>query len=439
MNIPASILEIINKLENHNFCAYLVGGCVRDWLMGIQPHDYDITTNAMPEQIMAVFSDEKVIPTGLKHGTVTVIYAEKSVEITTFRADIDYKDHRHPERVEFSQSIYDDLKRRDFTINAIAFNPKTGYIDLFDGINDIKSKIIRCVGNADERFNEDALRILRALRFSCQTGFEIENMTAASMLKNKHLLEYVSAERKRDELLKAICTDNFLDPFMLYREIIAKIIPEIEKCFDFKQRSKYHHLDVYSHLLCTMKNISPTPILRLTMLFHDIGKPYVYTNDNGIGHFYGHAKVSCDIALKTMKNLRLDNISINKIMFLIKYHDLPLENTDQFIKRWLNKAGKELYFDLIDVHIADDSGKHQDYRGRIDDYLRLKAKAKEIISRGDCFSLTDLKVNGNDMIDLGFRGKEIGKVLSHLLNLVISNEIENEKEALLNQARKYKK
>lgn len=431
MNLPEAVLNVIGILERSGFSAFVVGGCVRDSLMGSVPHDYDVATNALPEQGLEVFAKFRTIPTGLKHGTITVIADGEPIEITTFRSDGEYFDHRRPQSVEFSSEIESDLSRRDFTVNAIAYNPKTGYIDLFSGQADIKNKKIRCVGNASERFNEDALRILRGIRFASQLGFSIEEQTGIAMLENRNLLSYISAERQASELVKIICAENFIPILREYRDILSQIIPEIANAFDFNQYSKYHHLDVFEHILLSVKSVKAVPHLRLTMLFHDIGKPFSYTNDDGVGHFYGHEKFSCEIASRTLKRLKFDNKTINDTLFLIKYHDLPLKEEDGFIKRWLNKAGGELFLDLIDVHIADDSAKHKNYRGRIAKYERIRKRAEEIIAQNECFSLKSLAVNGDDLLGLGFEGKIIGEILKFLLEEVIAERFENEKAQLL--------
>lgn len=432
MRLPETVYNVIKLLEEKGFSAFVVGGCVRDSLMGYIPHDYDVATNALPEQSLEVFSQFRTIPTGLKHGTITVIADDEPIEITTFRSDGEYSDHRHPQSVEFSAKIESDLSRRDFTVNAIAFNPRIGYTDLYGGQIDIKNKIIRCVGNASERFNEDALRILRGIRFASQFGFSIEAQTGIAMLENRNLLNYISGERQASELVKIICSDNFILILREYRDILSQIIPEIANSFDFNQYSKYHHLDVFEHILLSVRSIKALPHLRLTMLFHDIGKPFSYTNEDGVGHFYGHEKISCEIASRTLKRLKFDNKTINDTLFLIKYHDLPLKEEDGFIKRWLNKAGGELFLDLIDVHIADDNAKHHDYRGRIARYDRIRKRAEEIIAQGECFSLKNLAVNGDDLLGLGFEGKIIGEILKFLLEEVISERCENEKSKLLN-------
>lgn len=431
MELPKKVLDIIHYLEKGGFTAFAVGGCVRDSLMGIAPHDYDIATNALPEQSLEIFAEFRTIPTGLKHGTITVMSEDEPIEITTYRDDGEYFDHRRPQSVKFSTTIESDLSRRDFTINAIAFNPRTGYIDLYGGQEDINNKIIRCVGNASKRFNEDALRILRGVRFASQMGFNIEEQTGKAMLENRSLLTYVSSERQAIELIKILCTENFIPILRKYRDILSQIVPEVASTFDFNQFSKYHHLDVYEHILHSVKSIKPLPHLRLTMLFHDIGKPFVYTNDGGVGHFYGHEKMSCEIASRTFKRLKFDNKTINDTLFLIKYHDLPLKEEDAFVKRWLNRAGSELFFDLIDVHIADDSAKHKDYRGRIAKYERIRKRAEEIIAQNECFSLKNLAINGHDLLDLGFEGKIVGQILNFLLGEVIAERCENDKSKLL--------
>ena len=433
INIPDEVKLIISTLEKHGFEANIVGGCVRDASLGKEPEDWDICTQALPEQIMRCFNGYTLVPTGLKHGTITLVLNHVPFEITTYRTDGIYSDNRHPDKVEFVKSLKEDLSRRDFTINAMAYNPKFGFVDYFGGISDIKKKVIRCVGNADERFQEDALRILRALRFASTLGFSIEGKTDAAIIRNKKLLKNIAAERIASELNKLIIGKNVEKILLSYTSVIEEIIPEINETVGFDQNSPYHHLDLWKH---TITSVSKTPedmTLRLTMLLHDIAKPKCYTEVDSIGHYYGHPKISSDMARKILRRLKYDNNTISSVIKLILYHDTEIQPKARYIRKWLNRLGEKRFRQLIEIKRADTLAQSEKYR-------REKLKALDeimsvldvIIREQQCFSMADLAVDGRDMISIGVpEGAEIGRILKVLLGMVIEGHAGNDREELL--------
>lgn len=436
MELPRNIIFVLERLEEQGYEAYVVGGCVRNYLLGLPRKDFDVTTSASPDDIKRVFSDCKTVETGIKYGTITVISEGEPVEITTYRIDGEYADCRRPDNVSFSASLEEDLKRRDFTINAMAYNPKTGIIDLFGGMTDLKNRVIRAIGNPDRRFNEDGLRILRALRFASCCGLEIERETAESIHRNCRLLEKIAPERISSELNKLICGDcgQVLREF---HDVFGVFLPEIEKCVGFLQHTRYHNRDVFEHTVAAVEAVEPIKGLRLAMLLHDIGKPDYFTlAPDGTGHFKGHAKGSTEIAESFMKRMKYDCETTQRVTTLVKYHDMVIENDERLIKRYLNRFGEEMFFDIVKVHIADDSAKAPEFRSRIEKYHAAEETAKEIIRKKECFSLKNLEVKGNDIIEMGYKGAEIGKALEFLLTLVIENKCENKKDELLLRLKK---
>lgn len=434
---------ILTKLENAGFSAYLVGGCVRDMLMDKPVHDFDITTNARPQQITEVFSADKIIPTGLKHGTVTIIYNGQPFEVTTFRIDGEYSDSRRPDNVIFTDDLRLDLARRDFTMNACAMDLKGNIFDPFGGKNDIENRLIRCVGNPRERFEEDALRILRGVRFASVLGFEIEKDTADAIHNMKSNLDRISAERISVELKKLLCGENSLAVLMEYRDIIGQIIPELIPAFDHDQHSPYHKYNVYEHTaraVCSIPtDIDDAETLRLTMLLHDVGKPASFRLDeNGRGHFKGHAKVGAEMALDILHRLKFDNNTINTVYEIIYHHSDDIQ-TEKHIKRIVNQIGLEKFLMLIKAKIADNSAKHSFVLSENEEFLQLAETAKKLVAENSCMSLSQLEINGNDLIELGFNGKSIGECLNNLLELVIDEKISNNREMLLDYARELKK
>lgn len=429
IRFPDRVLSLLERLEDSGFEAYLVGGCVRNALLGIETHDYDITTSALPEEIKRVFSGMRFVETGIKHGTVTVISDEITAEITTYRTDGIYEDRRHPQSVTFTASLEEDLSRRDFTVNAIAYSEKRGIIDLFNGTLHLQEGLLCCVGEAEKRFDEDALRIMRGLRFMAEYGFRPDDKTSAALHEKKELLNEISAERINNELSRLLCGNSDFLSYVLreYWDIFAVLVPEIADCHGFEQHTHYHDRDVWEHTIAAVCSIEPVLHLRLTMLLHDLGKPAAYTFYNGAGHFKGHGEISADICRRTMNKLRFDSETFRKTLFLIERHDMVMTDDAILIKKHLNRFGSELYFDLLKVHIADDMAKSPAARERIGTYHSAAEAAGKIISENDCYSLKNLDVNGHDIVRLGFAGKSIGLALDFLLNAVIEGKCPNEK------------
>ena len=428
--------KILAALESAGFEAYYVGGCVRDLIMGRDIHDTDITTSALPEETTAVFSGYKVIPTGIKHGTVTVICDGEPFEITTFRQDGNYSDSRRPDSVTFSRSISEDLARRDLTINAIAMDLRGNTVDPFGGREDISNGVIRCVGDPEKRFTEDALRILRAARFASQLGFTIEPETASAMHSLRGRLGLISRERVRDELDKLVCGRYCTDVLLDFRDIIAEIIPEMTPCFDFEQHSKYHKYDVYGHIVRTVASApQDNLLLRRAMLFHDIGKPPMFTLDeNGEGHFKGHAPLSADMTYEIMKRLRYDSHTIALTCKLISLHSEKI-NTEKQLRRLLSDLGADTFSLLMEFKKADNLGKNDFVAAENPGFEALAEKARELAAEGACPKLSELAVNGGDMLALGLEGKAVGDTLRTLHQLVTDGDLPNEKDVLLGYAR----
>ncbi len=427
---------VLQKLADSGFQAFLVGGCVRDMILGRDIHDHDITTDALPEQVMNVFSGFTTVPTGLKHGTVTVLVNGEPFEITTFRIDGEYSDSRRPKSVSFTRNLTDDLARRDFTINAIAMDIDGNISDPFHGCDDIKNKIIRCVGEPSMRFNEDALRILRAVRFSSVLGFEIEKNTSDALMNLRKNLDNISRERIRDELDKLICGKNLVPVMLGYREIIAQIIPEMRPCFDFDQKSHFHMYDVYEHIVRTIDSAPQDSVLfRRTMLFHDIGKPPKFTVDeNGEGHFKGHAKISADMCRDIMKNLRYDNNSIEQTCLLVAHHSDKIHNDIQ-IKKLVSEIGEDNFFMLMQIKRFDNYGKCPFVLKEFEEFERHENALREFIKNNDCMHISQLEINGNDLVNMGFRGKAVGDMLKNILNMIIEGNLENKRDILLEYAK----
>lgn len=399
---------------------------------------FDVTTNALPNEVLSLFKkDFTVVETGLKHGTVTVVIDGEPIEVTTFRCDGDYLDGRHPEKVCFTRSLSEDLCRRDFTVNAMAYSESRGLIDLFDGKKDLEKGIIRTVGNPEDRFNEDALRILRALRFASTYDFLIEEKTKNAIFKQKESLTLLSAERIFSEL-KRLVTGKGAERILLeYSSVLAVILPEIKESIGFSQRTPYHLYDVYTHSVKTLAACPPDTVLRLSALLHDCGKPETFKETDGVGHFFGHASVSAEKTRAAMNRLKSDNATKDAVVTLVKYHDTDVQENEKNIKKWLGRLTPELFGRLIDLKIADNSAKTKESLERLKKYENIKKMAKDILEKEECFSLRQLKVNGSDLISIGFpKGREIGEMLNTLLEMVISGECENERETLLKEARR---
>lgn len=427
---------VINTLKNAGYKTYLVGGAVRDMLMNKEAKDTDITTSATPDEIKKIFRNYKTVDTGIKHGTVTLIYNSQPIEITTFRTESSYSDNRHPDEVIFTTDIEKDLSRRDFTINSIAYN-NDGFVDLFGGRADIENKIIRCVGVPEKRFSEDALRILRALRFSSVLSFQIEEETEKAMFSCKHLLQNISEERIFEEAVKLLCGKNVKDVLLKYAEIIAVVIPEISRMIGFNQHNFHHKYDLLTHTAVVTESCPAVPHLRLAALFHDIAKPLCLSFDeNGVGHFYSHCSIGADITDEILRRLKCDNNTRQTVVKLIRHHDSPIEESEKIIKRRLNSFGKDLFFDLIELKRADTLGLADEYHSRLAHFDILLEMTQNVLKQEQCFCLKNLAINGNDLIALGLEGKKIGIILNDLLDKVIDGKIENEKNILLNEAKK---
>ncbi len=437
MQISSKAKIVINALADAGFSAYIVGGCVRDYFLGNQTSDTDITTSAKPCEVEKILADKniKVVETGLKHGTVTAVIDKTPFEITTFRTDGEYKDSRHPQSVEFVEDVEQDLKRRDFTVNAMAYNDERGLVDLFGGREDIENRIIRTVGEPDARFKEDALRIMRALRFSSVLGFDIEEKTKKSIFDNMYLLENISAERIFSELSKLLCGKNVLNVLNEFRQVIGVIIPQLIPSFNCAQKTPWHTYTVYEHIIHSVDFAPRDPVIRLTMLLHDIGKPSVkLTDENGRDHFKTHADAGEKIAAEVLSKLKVSNNIYNKVTTLIKYHQSVENVNDVKIKHWFNKIGEEYTLSLFDVRIADlkahNLGK-KEVLFEIERLMSLEEEAKMIIKRREPYKISELAVNGHDLISLGFSGREIGDKLSAILTLVMDGRLKNTKKDIL--------
>ena len=433
MTLPAPVQETIETLQQYGHAAYVVGGCVRDSLRGVVPHDYDITTSARPEEVAAAFCGRTLIETGLKHGTQTLHSGGMDLEITTFRTDGVYEDHRHPAAVTFARTLEEDLARRDFTINAMAYHPQCGLVDLFGGEADLAAGVIRCVGAPAQRFDEDALRMLRALRFAAVLGFEIEADTAGALLAQKDLLTAVSAERIREELVRLLCGRDAARVLDAYLPVFGMCLPELLPMQGFAQQNPHHIYDVWHHTLAVVAAIPPQPHLRLAALLHDVGKPDCFTADeSGIGHFYQHAIVGAEMTRSILRRLKFDNDTTTRVVTLVRWHDRQIEPTAKAVKRALQQFGQETFFDLLALKRADNRGQAPAYAARQADYDRLAAIAAEILASGACFSRKELAVTGRDLMAAGMpAGRELGAALDTLLDAVIDEKVINEKEALL--------
>ncbi len=435
MEIPEYVTTVLQKLEEAGYEAYIVGGCVRDGIMGITPHDFDVTTSAVPKETEHVLKDYRIIETGIKHGTVTVLSDGKPVEVTTFRIDGEYLDGRHPKSVSFSKSLSADLSRRDFTINGMAYNPAHGLVDLFGGAEDIKRGIIRCIGDPKKRFGEDALRILRALRFASVLGFETEDGTTAAIRALYPTLDGISEERIFAELKRLLCGKNAEKVLIDFPEVITRIVPELAGEVNYDQCSRYHDSTLYVHTARAVGAAENDITLRLAMLFHDCAKPFCRsTGENGEGHYYGHAPQSAVIADAALRRLKCDNVTRERVTNTIKYHDMPIEQSARFLRRQLSKHGIDGLRDIISAHIADDCAKTAACRERIPQYKAALQKALEINEQHPCLTLKDLAVSGKDISTIMPPSPKMGEVLRKLLDEVIEGKTLNEKTALLKRA-----
>lgn len=432
IELPRKVVLIIKNLQRHGYDAYAVGGCVRDSILNRKPEDWDITTSAKPEQVKRIF--RRTVDTGIEHGTVTVLIGKDGFEVTTYRVDGLYEDGRHPKEVTFTSRLEEDLKRRDFTINAMAYNDDERLVDAFGGMRDLNYHLIRCVGDPKERFSEDALRILRAVRFSAQLAFPIEPETAEAIKSLAPNLEKISAERIQAELVKLLVSDHperIQDACEL--GITRVVLPEWDDMVGVKQNTPHHKYDVAAHTVHALQNVKNDKVLRLTMLFHDMGKPVMKTTDeNGRDHFKGHAIASEQIAKTVMKRLKFDNDTIRKVTKLVAYHDYRMEPTGANVRRAMHEIGVELFPYYLAVRLADTKAQSSyERRGKLENIIQIRELYRNALRNKECVTLKDLAVTGTDLINLGIApGKELGTLLNELLDMVIEDPAWNQKGKL---------
>lgn len=432
IELPRKVVLIIKNLQRHGYDAYAVGGCVRDSILNRKPEDWDITTSAKPEQVKRIF--RRTVDTGIEHGTVTVLIGKDGFEVTTYRVDGMYEDGRHPKEVTFTSRLEEDLKRRDFTINAMAYNDDERLVDAFGGMRDLNYHLIRCVGDPKERFSEDALRILRAVRFSAQLAFPIEPETAEAIKSLAPNLEKISAERIQAELVKLLVSDHperIQDACEL--GITKVVLPEWDDMVGVKQNTPHHKYDVAAHTVHALQNVKNDKVLRLTMLFHDMGKPVMKTTDeNGRDHFKGHAIASEQIAKTVMKRLKFDNDTIRKVTKLVAYHDYRMEPTGANVRRAMHEIGVELFPYYLAVRLADTKAQSSyERRGKLENIIQIRELYRNALRNKECVTLKDLAVTGTDLINLGIApGKELGTLLNDLLDMVIEDPAWNQKGKL---------
>ena len=433
--LPEKVKFIIDTITEAGYEAYAVGGCIRDSILGRVPDDWDITTSAKPQQVKELF--RRTIDTGIEHGTVTVMLDKDGFEVTTYRIDGEYEDSRHPKEVIFTANLIEDLKRRDFTINAMAYNEQAGLVDVFGGIEDIERKMIRCVGNAEERFTEDALRMMRAIRFSAQLGYEIEEGTKEAIRKLAGNLRNISAERIQVELVKLLVSPHPDYLRTAYETGVTKVVlPEFDACMETPQVHPHHCYNVGEHILKSLKEVPALKELRLTMLFHDFGKPAALSvGEDGKTHFYGHEKISADMANKILKRLRFDNDTLRKVVRLVEFHDYGNSVVPDkcFIRRAINKIGEEIFPYMYHIKKADILAQSDYHREeKLEALERSKELYQEIMEEAQCVSLKTLAVTGSDLIAHGMKpGKELGEALHVLLEHVLDHPLDNQKEILL--------
>lgn len=432
IELPRKVVLIIKNLQRHGYDAYAVGGCVRDSILNRKPEDWDITTSAKPEQVKRIF--RRTVDTGIEHGTVTVLIGKDGFEVTTYRVDGLYEDGRHPKEVTFTSRLEEDLKRRDFTINAMAYNDDERLVDAFGGMRDLNYHLIRCVGDPKERFSEDALRILRAVRFSAQLAFPIEPETAEAIKSLAPNLEKISAERIQAELVKLLVSDHperIQDACEL--GITKVVLPEWDDMVGVKQNTPHHKYDVAAHTVHALQNVKNDKVLRLTMLFHDMGKPVMKTTDeNGRDHFKGHAIASEQIAKTVMKRLKFDNDTIRKVTKLVAYHDYRMEPTGANVRRAMHEIGVEHFPYYLAVRLADTKAQSSyERRGKLENIIQIRELYRNALRNKECVTLKDLAVTGTDLINLGIApGKELGTLLNELLDMVIEDPAWNQKGKL---------
>ncbi len=439
ISLPQGATFIIDQLEKAGFEAWVVGGCVRDGLLGLSPHDWDICTSANPEETLAVFAGQRVIETGIKHGTVTVLWNGEPYEVTTYRTEGVYSDSRRPDTVDFVSNVRDDLSRRDFTVNSMSYHPQRGLYDAFGGQDDLNNKIIRCVGDAKTRFDEDALRILRAMRFAATYGFFIDEKTAQALLASKDRLLLIAPERIREELLRLLLGVGAADILRDFAPVLFVFLPELAPMLGLNQHNPYHYLDVWEHTLAAITAAPQDPVLRLAMLLHDAGKPACFFQDEkGVGHFYGHPEVSLKISKTILERLRFDNQTRKTVEELVLFHDATIPARQKNVLKWLNRIGEERLRQLLPVKRADAAAQHPNKRqAKLDDIDRLESCINSVLETGLPYRLKDMAITGNDLAAIGVApGKQLGEMLQTLLKRVMEGRLINEKNALLEAALK---
>lgn len=433
IQIPAHALTVVERLERYGYEAYVVGGCVRDSLLGRNPKDWDVCTNALPEEVLRVFKRFHVIKTGLQHGTVTVMVDKQPVEVTTFRIDGAYTDNRHPDSVNFVSRVEEDLARRDFTINAMAFNPTRGLVDAFDGQADLKAGVIRCVGEPDARFNEDGLRILRALRFAARYNFGIETETAFSIHRNRHLLENVSVERIFTELKGILIGEGVLGMMQAFPDVFAIIIPELAPTIGFDQHNPHHCFDVWTHTAHAVQAAPEDELIRLALLLHDIAKPATFTRgEDGKGHFYGHGTRGADMARSILRHLKSDTATLDAVVTLVREHDNTLPTTAPGMRRTIGRLGLNTLHQLLAIKQADMDGQSTHEREQKQTTLRnARLLLEDVLEEPPAYTVGDLALTGRDLIAMGVNpGPTLGAILKTLLCEVQDETLPNTREAL---------
>ncbi|MBR3811759.1 MAG: CCA tRNA nucleotidyltransferase [Agathobacter sp.] len=440
IELPIDVKNIIETLEANGYEAFAVGGCVRDTLLLRIPGDWDITTSAKPEEVKALFSH--TIDTGIQHGTVTVMKNHIGYEVTTYRIDGEYEDARHPKEVIFTANLVEDLKRRDFTINAMAYNDRAGVVDQFDGIKDLQDKVIRCVGEPRERFSEDALRMLRAVRFAAQLGFSIDEKTKEAIKELAPTLEKVSKERIAVELIKILVSDHPEEIRTAYElGLTAVFLPELDLAMKTEQNTPHHKYTVGEHTIAAMEHIQPDKNLRLIMLLHDLAKPLVLsTDENGRAHFHGHTKLGANMAKEILRRLKFDNATIDLVYRMVKYHDErpPMDNM-ALVRRYISEVGPDYMPMMIEIKRADVMAQSEyHYKEKMEYIDRLKESYDEVIREKQCVQKKDLSINGKDLIQMGMKpGEEMGALLEQLFDEVLKDPTQNDREKLLEQANKF--
>ena len=436
LEVPAAVEEILERLEAAGFEAWCVGGAVRDALLGREPGDWDVTTSAPPEAVLSLFAP-RALPTGLQHGTVTVKTGPGAgVEVTTFRRDGEYLDNRHPDHVEFTSSLAEDLSRRDFTVNAIAVDRRGELADPFGGREDLGRRVLRAVGRPEKRFEEDALRILRGLRFAARLGFAIEPETDEAIRRCAPLLKNIAPERIQAELTGILCGEHVLEVLLGYPKVLGVFLPEILPCVGFDQHSVYHCYDVWEHTARAVAAVKPLPVLRYAMLFHDLGKPETFSMDEeGRGHFYGHWRRSVPLARAAMERLRMDNRSKETILTLVERHDCELPLGEKSARRNLARYGEETLRLLLAVKRADNLAQAEAYRDRQVLLRQWEDLLELVLQEGGCFSLRQLAVRGGDLTGLGLEGPAVGRALEALLEQVMDGRLPNDRGILLEYAK----